>query len=121
MRRSREKHAASAALVAVSVGIAVAAQAQSTAGAPSVGAAASGSAAPIASASIAAPGPSAAPAKVEDAKRVAKAAELTPILPEPKNPLRPAFQLYAEIDLPVLAIGATAQTRASRSSAATQP
>ena len=105
MRRSREKHAASAALVAISVGVAVAAQAQNTGGAPAVGAAASASAAPSTSASIATPGPSAAPAKVETAKQVAKAAELTPILPEPKNPLRPAFQLYAEVDLPVLGLG----------------
>jgi len=44
--------------------------------------------------------------KAEDAEKTAKAAELTPILPSPKNPLRPAFQLYAEVDLPILGIGA---------------
>jgi membrane-associated phospholipid phosphatase len=38
-------------------------------------------------------------------KKTAKAAALTPIVPSPRNPLRPAFQLYAEIDLPILAVG----------------
>jgi len=47
----------------------------------------------------------ASPEKVEDAKKTAKAAKLTPIVPSPQNPLRPAFQLYAEIDLPILGIG----------------
>jgi membrane-associated phospholipid phosphatase len=42
---------------------------------------------------------------VDDTKKTAKAAALTPIVPSPRNPLRPAFQLYAEIDLPILAIG----------------
>jgi membrane-associated phospholipid phosphatase len=42
---------------------------------------------------------------VDDAKKTAKAAALTPIVPSPRNPLRPAFQLYAEIDLPILAVG----------------
>ncbi len=110
MRSSRQKYAASSALVAISVGVAVAAQAQNL-GAPtpsasaSASASASGSAAPTTSASIATPGPSAAPQKVEDAKQIAKASELTPIVPEPKNPLKPAFQLYAEVDLPILGIG----------------
>jgi membrane-associated phospholipid phosphatase len=36
---------------------------------------------------------------------VAKAADLTPIVPSPHDVTRPAFQLYAEIDLPVLAVG----------------
>jgi membrane-associated phospholipid phosphatase len=54
---------------------------------------------------IAPPAPGASPEKVEDAKKTAKAAALTPILPSPQNPLRPAFQLYAEIDVPILAIG----------------
>jgi membrane-associated phospholipid phosphatase len=54
---------------------------------------------------IAPPSPGASPEKVEDAKKTAKAAALTPILPSPQNPLRPAFQLYAEIDVPILAIG----------------
>jgi len=54
---------------------------------------------------IATPSPDAPPQKVDDAKKTAKAAALTPIVPSPKNPLRPAFQLYAEIDLPILAVG----------------
>ena len=54
---------------------------------------------------IAPPSPGAPPEKIEDAKKTAKAAALTPILPSPQNPLRPAFQLYAEIDVPILAIG----------------
>ncbi len=54
---------------------------------------------------IAPPSPRASPQAVEESKETAGAAELTPILPSPKDPLRPAFQLYAEIDLPVLAIG----------------
>jgi membrane-associated phospholipid phosphatase len=54
---------------------------------------------------IAPPSAGAPPEKVEDAKKTAKAAALTPILPSPQNPLRPAFQLYAEIDVPILAIG----------------
>jgi membrane-associated phospholipid phosphatase len=35
---------------------------------------------------------------------VAKAAQLTPIRPSPSNPLKPAFQLYAEIDLPIVGV-----------------
>jgi membrane-associated phospholipid phosphatase len=42
---------------------------------------------------------------VDDTKKTAKAAALTPIVPSPRNPLRPAFQLYAEVDLPILAVG----------------
>jgi membrane-associated phospholipid phosphatase len=42
---------------------------------------------------------------VEAAEKTAKAAALTPIVPSPRNPLRPAFQLYAEVDLPILAVG----------------
>jgi membrane-associated phospholipid phosphatase len=56
-------------------------------------------------AEIATPGPAAEPQKVDAAKGTAKAAELHPIVPSPQNPLRPAFQLYAEIDLPLLGIG----------------
>jgi membrane-associated phospholipid phosphatase len=55
--------------------------------------------------SVAPTPPGASPREVEDAKTTAKAAELTPIVPSPQNPLHPAFQLYAEIDLPVLGIG----------------
>jgi membrane-associated phospholipid phosphatase len=51
------------------------------------------------------PSPGAPPEKVEAAKSAAEPAKLTPILPSPQNPLRPAFQLYAEIDLPILGIG----------------
>jgi len=54
---------------------------------------------------IAPPAPEARPEEVEQAKSTAKKAALTPIVPSPKNPLRPAFQLYAELDLPVLGIG----------------
>ena len=54
---------------------------------------------------IATPSPDASPQKVEAAEKTAKAAALTPIVPSPRNPLRPAFQLYAEIDLPILAVG----------------
>ena len=54
---------------------------------------------------IAPPLPGASAQEVDDTKKTAKAAALTPILPSPRNPLRPAFQLYAEIDLPILAIG----------------
>jgi membrane-associated phospholipid phosphatase len=61
--------------------------------------------APANNPAIATPSPGASPEKVEDAKSAAKAAKLTPILPSPQNPLRPAFQLYAEIDLPILGIG----------------
>ncbi|HEY5946413.1 MAG TPA: phosphatase PAP2 family protein [Kofleriaceae bacterium] len=54
---------------------------------------------------IAKPAADAPPEKVEEAKSVAKSAELTPIIPSPQNPTRPAFQLYAEIDPPILAVG----------------
>jgi membrane-associated phospholipid phosphatase len=63
-------------------------------------------AAPDAEPEIAKPGPGAPKDKVDKAKETAKAAELTPLEPSPKNPLRPAFQLYLEIDLPVLALAA---------------
>jgi membrane-associated phospholipid phosphatase len=61
--------------------------------------------APADSSPIALPSAGASPEKVEDAKSTAKAAKLTPLVPSPRNPLRPAFQLYAEIDLPILGIG----------------
>jgi membrane-associated phospholipid phosphatase len=54
---------------------------------------------------IAPPAPGAPAKTVEDAKKTAQAAELHPIVPSPRNPSRPAFQLYAEIDLPLLGIG----------------
>lgn len=54
---------------------------------------------------IAPPAPQASPEEVQQAKTTADKAALTPIIPNPKNPLRPAFQLYAELDLPVLGIG----------------
>lgn len=54
---------------------------------------------------IAPPAPDAPPGKVEQAQDTAKAAQLTPIVPSPHEPTRPAFQLYAEIDLPVLTVG----------------
>jgi membrane-associated phospholipid phosphatase len=68
---------------------------------------------------IATPSPEAPPEKVDAAEKTAKASALTPILPSPKNPLRPAFQLYAEIDLPILAVGLVfAEARLVRSQAA---
>jgi membrane-associated phospholipid phosphatase len=54
---------------------------------------------------LAPPAPDAPPKEVERAKKAAKAAALHPIVPSPQNPLRPAFQLYAEIDLPLLGLG----------------
>jgi membrane-associated phospholipid phosphatase len=56
-------------------------------------------------AEIAKPAPDAPPEKVQEAKDVAKQAELTPLIPSPENPTRPAFQLYAELDPPILSIG----------------
>jgi len=54
---------------------------------------------------IAPPATGAPPDKVDDAKDVAKKASLTPIVPSPGDVSRPAFQLYAEIDIPVVAVG----------------
>jgi membrane-associated phospholipid phosphatase len=54
---------------------------------------------------IAPPAPDASPEKVEQAQDTARAAQLTPIVPSPGEATRPAFQLYAEIDLPVLTVG----------------
>jgi membrane-associated phospholipid phosphatase len=62
-------------------------------------------AAVVAAPPIATPSPQATPGQVEDTKTTAKAAELTPLVPSPENPLHPAFQLYAEIDLPILGMG----------------
>jgi membrane-associated phospholipid phosphatase len=53
---------------------------------------------------IATPAPDAPPAKVEEAKEVAEEAKLTPIIPNIDG-ARPAFLLYAEIDIPILAVG----------------
>jgi membrane-associated phospholipid phosphatase len=44
-------------------------------------------------------------ANADAAKSKAKVAELTPIVPKPENSRGPAFQLYAEIDLPILGVG----------------
>ena len=41
----------------------------------------------------------------EKAKAEENQSALTPIVPSPNNPYRPAFQLYSEIDIPVLTIG----------------
>jgi membrane-associated phospholipid phosphatase len=54
---------------------------------------------------IAPPAPDAPPQKVEQAKEVADKAKLTPIIPSPYNATQPAFQLYAEIDVPIVAVG----------------
>lgn len=61
-------------------------------------------------AAIAPPGPGASPKKVKAAHETAKAAQLTPIVPSPHDPTRPAFQLYAEIDLPILGVGVVMAT-----------
>jgi membrane-associated phospholipid phosphatase len=66
---------------------------------------ASAGSAPADEPTIASPAPDAPPRKVEEAKEVAKSAELTPIVPNPNDATRPAFQLYAEIDPPILAVG----------------
>jgi membrane-associated phospholipid phosphatase len=60
--------------------------------------------------SIAPPGPNAHPVTVAKARDTAKVTELTPILTHPTAVLRPAFQLYMEVDLPVLGIGAVMAT-----------
>ena len=49
--------------------------------------------------------PDAGAAQVKEAQEQAKKAELTPIRPSPGDITKPAFQLYAEIDLPVLGVG----------------
>ena len=54
---------------------------------------------------IATPAPDAPPDKVEEAKKTAQAAALTPITTKPGEPTRTAFQLYAEIDIPIVTIG----------------
>jgi len=54
---------------------------------------------------IAKPDPGAKPEDVQHAEDVAKKAALTPIIPSPNNATQPAFQLYAEIDLPIMAVG----------------
>jgi len=54
---------------------------------------------------IAPPAPDAPPAKVEEAQAVADKAKLTPIIPSPNNATQPAFQLYAEVDVPIVAVG----------------
>lgn len=46
---------------------------------------------------IAKPAPDVPPQKVKEATEVAAKAELTPIIPSPKNPTRPAFQLCAVV------------------------
>lgn len=56
-------------------------------------------------ADIAPPAPGASPKQVEDAKDTSKAAALHPIIPSPGNATRPAYQLYAEIDPPIIATG----------------
>jgi membrane-associated phospholipid phosphatase len=91
--------AAWSAAFAFTAGIAVSANAQDA------GAVVVVPVAPASAGAIAEPGPAASPAKVEKALAVAKKAELTPIVPVPGDATRPAFQLYAEVDLPVLGAG----------------
>lgn len=47
-----------------------------------------------------------APQTAQQATEIEAVAKPVPISPSPADPLRPAFQLYAEYDLPVLSIGA---------------
>lgn len=54
---------------------------------------------------IAPPAPNAPQEKIKEAEKTAQAAALTPITPLSHEPTRPAFQLYAEIDIPILAVG----------------
>ena len=54
---------------------------------------------------IAPPAPGASETNVVKAQEIAKVAQKTPIVPSPTDATRPAFQLYAELDLPVLGIG----------------
>jgi membrane-associated phospholipid phosphatase len=50
--------------------------------------------------------PALAPKSVaQQAEETAEVAEPTPIVASPKDPLHPAYQLYAEFDLPVLGVG----------------
>jgi membrane-associated phospholipid phosphatase len=51
------------------------------------------------------PAQDATPAEARRAGDTAKAARLTPIVPHPHDLTPPAFQLYAELDLPVLTVG----------------
>ncbi|GAC1574159.1 MAG: hypothetical protein NVS3B20_05810 [Polyangiales bacterium] len=45
------------------------------------------------------------PPKSDKAKAVEKEAALTPIVPSPTDVTKPAFQLYGEVDIPILAMG----------------
>jgi len=111
MRSLSQNH--SLCVAALLVSVAMAAQAQNARGASDAPRASSSATAatpvvspPAGSApQIAPPGPGAPPAKVEQAKEQAKQAEMTPIVPSAKEPTRPAIQLYAESDLPILGVG----------------
>jgi membrane-associated phospholipid phosphatase len=115
MRIRRKTYAASSAAFALSASIAIGADAQEVRARSTPRAPATATPTPIPSAVvtvpvepapvIAEPGPAASPAKVEKALEVAKKAELTPIVPVPEDATRPAFQLFAEVDLPVLGAG----------------
>lgn len=59
---------------------------------------------PVGSSADAPPAPD-APPKVEPAGGTARAAPLTPIVPAPGDLTPPAFQLYSQIDIPVLTVG----------------
>jgi hypothetical protein len=72
---------------------------------PQDGSTPAGSTPPSGDPTIAQPAPDAPPKKVEEAKEVAKTAQLTPIVPDPHDATHPAFLLYAEIDPPILAVG----------------
>lgn len=91
---------------AVLVSVLAAASAASSARAQTTDAeAAAPPAMPDGPAATPAPAPAAENPKVEKAREEAKRAELTPIVPSPKDVTKPAYQLYAETDLPLLGIG----------------
>ncbi len=116
-RRLFRTHAAAALPIACAVSWASSAHAQATPTATD----AAPSAAPSVEEASAPPNPArpespAEARKDEKAREEAKRAALTPIVPSPKDITKPAFQLYAETDLPLLGIGLVmAATRLVRS------
>jgi membrane-associated phospholipid phosphatase len=113
MLRCSRSAVTAAAVLALSVTTGVQAFAQPVDAAPSTSSARPATTAtnttttppPASTMTIAQPGPEATVDKVDKAKAVSKVAELTPIVPSPADATRPAFQLYAEVDLPVLGLG----------------
>ena len=72
---------------------------------PTPAASGSDAAGSAASGEIPPPQPGANPSEVKKAKDIAKTSDLTPIVPNPSNPTKPAYLLYAELDPPILATG----------------